>query len=1497
MASPKGKPKRSRLAGRRRKAGKHKTHAARGIEFEELEPRLLLSADVPIDAGEVIAGMDEDMQAGLSMDVTDTPFDSEQAQRKELIIVDTDTDNYQQLIDGITEGKDSDRFSIVALDNNRDGFAQITELLAGYEGLEAIHLISHGEDGAVDLGGSTLNAETLGKNESLVSQWAEAFNNDGDFLIYGCNLAASETGESLLASIASVTGTDVAASDDVTGSAELGGDWTLEFQLGEINTDLILNQEMLGDWRGTLDITSNLVAHYSFDEGSGTTAGDSSTTNNDGSLLGSPGWTGGQVGSGALNFGGDFDRVEIADNVATDFGSGDFTVGFWFNSSAAPSGGSRLIGDLNGGDGFLFYESGGTLNFMVDSGVSFVSLAAGGLLDGNWHHVVGTRSGDTFSLYVDGSLVDSTTSAGFGSVSSSETLRIGASSSSHGDFDGLIDEVRLYDRDLTASGVTELFIDGGGTPSYASSSGQDNTYEWITNVNFAGINNTSGQDAGGYGDYTAQIASVDAGNSYQLSVNIAPDNRDYITAWIDWNQDLDFDDPGEEYIVATNVGTAGPHTVNITVPNDALDGNTRMRVSLKYNGAPSPGEAIPWGEVEDYTLNISGSAAKIFAVTNTNDSGTGSLRQAILDANANAGLTDTIRFDVAGTINLATALPDIDDTVIIDATTAPGYTGTPVVTLDGSLVAGDGLRLVAGSDGSEIAGLSIINFGDNAIEVTSDNNWIHGNFLGVQTDGVTIAGNGGAGVVIYNGASGNTIGTNGDATNDSQERNVIGGNDNGIIVQGSGTSNNTIAGNYIGVGADGSTALANTYDGVRIYNSATNNTIGGSASGLGNVISGNGQDGIQIEGEGSDGNTIRGNLIGTRADGVIALGNGQDGILITSGADNTLIGGIGGFEHNVISANDGWGIEVWGASSGTQIYGNFVGTDTSGTIDLGNGLDGIALGNGASNNQVGGISADQGNAIAFNRNGVAVWTGATGNSIRGNAIYGNEGLGIDLSAGTAPDGATANDAGDTDGGGNNLQNSPVLTAVSVADNGTLSYNIDTSSFGSGTYTIDFYASAHRDGGAVEGARYLGTGGFVPWGNGNFNGTIAGVSITPGLYITATVTDSSGNTSEFSNYAVLTDNDGDTGITLTAPTDLVTTSTSEGGLSINHDGGNDTVLIADDGGAILGGLSQFTLEFQYEAPAITDPGMYTLASYTTPDDGDAFYLSVFKNGATEQVYLLVNGSFTTLDIDADAVFDGDRHALSLTWDQAGGTWELFLDGVSLGTQTGAATGQTVAAGGQFYLGMDMDSGSHTFQPANWGNFAGTLYDVRVFDDVRTGAEIAASYQSSLPFNEANLVANWQFDNLSSDGVVTDAINGNNLSVRHVGGSGFSASEPELTFSVDENAVNGTIVGSVSGFDAEREAQIASLLAANPDLIYSAETGKFLPGCQQRWHLERRFHCCAELTTERRQRPAGHYPLCGRTAGCSCSGSLGRQRPLAGRVRSNARGRASLATGRR
>ena len=129
----------------------------------------------------------------------------------------------------------------------------------------------------------------------------------------------------------------------------------------------------------------------------------------------------------------------------------------------------------------------------------------------------------------------------------------------------------------------------------------------------------------------------------------------------------------------------------------------------------------------------------------------------------------------------------------------------------------------------------------------------------------------------------------------------------------------------------------------------------------------------------------------------------------------------------------------------------------------------------------------------------------------------------------------------------------------------------------------------------------------------------------------------------------------------------------------------------------------------------------------------------------------------------------------------------------------------------------------FRPPQF--FDGTLYDIRIFNDVRTASEIAASYRSDLPYDEPGMIANWKFDQLSTDGVILDAVSGNNLTLKHTTETGFTASEASLTFGVDENALDGTVVGSVAGNDIEREQQIQTLLEADPNLRYSAETGKF------------------------------------------------------------------------
>lgn len=139
----------------------------------------------------------------------------------------------------------------------------------------------------------------------------------------------------------------------------------------------------------------------------------------------------------------------------------------------------------------------------------------------------------------------------------------------------------------------------------------DNENEWITNVTFGGIKKTSDQNPNGYGNYTYEksglMTRVHAGRSYSLSVSIHPDTKwcdEFITAFFDWNRDGDFTDSGEKVSVAVETCSPGPHAVTVRVPSNALAGKTRMRVVVKYYGAPASYGDIPEGEAEDYSVFI-----------------------------------------------------------------------------------------------------------------------------------------------------------------------------------------------------------------------------------------------------------------------------------------------------------------------------------------------------------------------------------------------------------------------------------------------------------------------------------------------------------------------------------------------------------------------------------------------------------------------------------------------------------------------------------------------------------------------------------------------------------------------------------------------------------------------------------------------------------------------------------------------------------------------------
>ncbi len=273
-----------------------------------------------------------------------------------------------------------------------------------------------------------------------------------------------------------------------------------------------------------------------------------------------------------------------------------------------------------------------------------------------------------------------------------------------------------------------------------------------------------------------------------------------------------------------------------------------------------------------------------FTVTNINDTGAGSLHQAILDANASSGL-DTIEFNIAGaglhSIALSTALPTITDAVIIDGYSQSGSSANTLtvgddaalnIQLDGSGAGTTfGINLGAGSDGSTIKGLVINQFELGGIRIASTGNSILGNFIGTDASGTSDLGNLTDGIAVV--ANNNTIGSSALA-----DRNLIAGNDDDGIDIATGVSGTVIQGNLIGTDATGIAALANQDDGIVV--AGDNNTIGGTGAGQGNVIGFNTDDGVHVEASGT-GNAILGNSI--HSNGGLGIDLGGDGVTANDG--------------------------------------------------------------------------------------------------------------------------------------------------------------------------------------------------------------------------------------------------------------------------------------------------------------------------------------------------------------------------------------------------------------------------------------------------------------------------------------------------------------------------------------------------------------------------------------------------------------------------------------
>jgi len=404
-------------------------------------------------------------------------------------------------------------------------------------------------------------------------------------------------------------------------------------------------------------------------------------------------------------------------------------------------------------------------------------------------------------------------------------------------------------------------------------------------------------------------------------------------------------------------------------------------------------------------------------VTTTADGGLGSLRAAIYYANDRPGAT--VRFNIPTndpgysngvyTIYPSGQLPPLVSAgTVIDATTQPGYAGSPVVALDGSHLIPQtefdigGIYIYAGN--CVLRGLALDNFTNSGINLLYNyaaGNSVQACYVGLAPNGSTPAPNDYEGINIGAGARANVIGGS-----NAAQRNVISGNAGyGITITGTNSNANVVSGNYIGLDATGSFSVANTYNGLGIWGGSSSNIVGGSNAGTGNVISGNIEYGLLISDTNTTGTLVQGNYIGVNAGGTGIVSNTWSGVAVFGGSYGDWI------ISNVVSGNGSYGLFIGGpGTSNIVVQGNLIGTGAAGTTALPNAYMGIGVWSNATDILIGGATAAARNVISGNgNNGIGMGGAGGGNVIEGNyvgvtsnglSVLPNNGIGVYVESST-----------------------------------------------------------------------------------------------------------------------------------------------------------------------------------------------------------------------------------------------------------------------------------------------------------------------------------------------------------------------------------------------------------------------------------------------------------------------------------------------------------------
>ncbi|MCG8078005.1 MAG: Ig-like domain-containing protein, partial [Candidatus Thiodiazotropha taylori] len=649
----------------RRRRSKKRSNA---LICEELEPRILLSADlvgVAVDpaSNEVEQQVDETelqtIEAGLQS-VLSNQTDESDISTRELVIIDPATPDYQCLVDDLISQNGNGRsFEIVLLDSSANGIEQLNETLAQYQGLNAIHLISHGGEGEIRLGDATLNQDGLQQSAEQISAWGEALNPGGDWLIYGCDIASTATGERFIEQFAALTGADVAASNDVTGHETLGGDWDPEVVEGSIETDVAVGNDGQEAWLNRLDTTTGLLGHWTLDSNAADSSGNSHNgTLTNGASIDNPG-SSNPIGGGNLNLDGFNDFVQLNTHVSAFSDLSEGTIAAWINTSY--SGAQAMFSITDTAD----YNS--LVVFGMDNGRIFFDLANNNFYslsvetnasyaDGNWHHVAVTVDGSGNSIYIDGVEVslaglfyrdgNSSTSSFISSVTSLDSMAIGNlrdPAGYTGFFNGLQDDVRVYDRALSASDITELIsntaptYDAAGPPSFTAHTitSAANGAASVTTVDMDGDgdldvvsasqndNKIAWYENDGSQNFTAQTISTSASGAFAVTDVDDDGDIDVLSASVGDDRVVWYENDGNENFTTHTVTTSATEARQVIAADVDGDGD------LDLLSASRSSDKLAWYEndgFENFTLHtITAAAGPVSAVAAADIDGDGDL--------------------------------------------------------------------------------------------------------------------------------------------------------------------------------------------------------------------------------------------------------------------------------------------------------------------------------------------------------------------------------------------------------------------------------------------------------------------------------------------------------------------------------------------------------------------------------------------------------------------------------------------------------------------------------------------------------------------------------------------------------------------------------------------------------------------------------------------------------------------------------------------------------